>query len=136
MSKMDIIMQKVSNIGFNIRKIREAKGFSQEYLAQELSISQSSYARLENEDIQITVNRLLKIAEILETDIINFLTPNAQSFNIQNNHYGNGYVEKQIIENKDTTEKLISSYEERIKEYQERLKDKDEQIALLKSLIK
>ena len=62
----------MNKIGFNIRKVRESKGFSQEYMANVLDISQASYARLENEDTKVTVDRLQKIAEILETSIIDF----------------------------------------------------------------
>jgi transcriptional regulator with XRE-family HTH domain len=52
----------MNKIGFNIRKNREIKGFSQDYMANVLNISQASYARLENEDTKITVERLYKIA--------------------------------------------------------------------------
>lgn len=121
----------MNNLGFNIRKIREQKGFSQEYMANELDISQASYARLENEDTKITVERLQKIAEILETNIIDFF--NTDKFIIHNQNYegsygGNSYVQNLNVENKETTAKLITSYEERLKE-------KDEQIHFLKSLL-
>lgn len=121
----------MDNIGFNIRKIREQKGFSQEYMANVLNISQASYARMESEETKITVERLQKIAEILETSVIDFF--NSDKFTIHNQNYegayGNGYVQNLNVENKEATEKLIKSYEIRIKE-------KDEQIAFLKSLIK
>lgn len=132
------IIQKVDNIGFNIRKIREQKGFSQEYMANILNISQASYARMENEETKITVERLQKIAEILETSIVDFFNNDRYIIHNQNydSAYGNAYVHNLTIENKEATEKLIASYEERIKEYQARLKEKDEQIALLKALVK
>ncbi len=62
----------MNSIGLNIRRIREQKGVSQEYVASRLDISQASYARLESEETKITVERLLKISEILETDITEF----------------------------------------------------------------
>ncbi|WGU68305.1 helix-turn-helix transcriptional regulator [Capnocytophaga canimorsus] len=62
----------MNKIGFNIRKIREQKGYSQEYLANQLNISQASYARLENQDTKITVDRLFQIAEILKTEVTDF----------------------------------------------------------------
>lgn len=121
----------MDNIGFNIRKIREKKGFSQEYMAHILNISQASYARLENEETKITVDRLQKIAEILETNIIDFF--NTDKFIIHNqnsegNYGGNAYVQNLVVENKEATNKLINSYENRLKE-------KDEQIKFLKSLL-
>lgn len=127
----------MNSLGFNIRKIREQKGFSQEYMANVLNISQASYARMENEETKITVERLQKIAEILETSIIDFFNNDRYIINNQNydNAYGNAYVQNLTIENKDANEKLIASYEQRISEYQERLKEKDEQISFLKILI-
>ena len=121
----------MDNLGFNIRKIREKKGFSQEYMANVLNISQASYARLENEETKVTVERLQKIAEILETNIIDFF--NTDKFIIHNQNYDNStgnaaYVQNLVVENKEATNKLISSYEERLKE-------KDEQIHFLKSLL-
>lgn len=129
-------IQKMNSLGFNIRKIREQKGFSQEYMANVLNISQASYARMENEETKITVERLQKIAEILETSIIDFFNNDRYIINNQNydNAYGNAYVQNLTIENKDANEKLIASYEQRISEYQERLKEKDEQISFLKTL--
>lgn len=122
----------MNNISFNIRRIREQKGFSQEYLADKLDISQASYARLENEDTKITVDRLLRIAEILETEVIDFFNTTKSGIQTQNNYdgsYGNGYIQNLTIENKDMLQKIIDLYEIRLKE-------KDEQIALLKSLIR
>ncbi|MDO4782536.1 MAG: helix-turn-helix transcriptional regulator [Capnocytophaga felis] len=121
----------MNNIGLNIRKIREQKGFSQEYIANELNISQASYARLENEDTKITVERLYQIAKILDTEITDFFNSNklniqSQTYNAE--AYGNGYVQNLVIENKDTLNRLVESY-------QERLKEKDKQIDFLKSLL-
>jgi len=54
------------DIGLNIRKIRELKGFSQEYMSQKLEISQRQYSRLENNESDIALSRLTLIGEILE----------------------------------------------------------------------
>ncbi|SDD84678.1 helix-turn-helix domain-containing protein [Riemerella columbipharyngis] len=118
----------MNSVGFNIRKIREKRGFSQDYVAQELNISQASYARLENENTKITVDRLYKIAEILEVDISDFFNGSKLKINTQNNYegsYGNGYIQNLYVDNKEIVKKLIESYETIIKE-------KDEQIKLLK----
>lgn len=112
----------MNKIGFNIRKIRESRGFSQEYMANVLDISQASYARLENEDTKVTVDRLYKIAEILETSIIDFFDTDKITIQNQNNYdYSNGLIQNMTVESKEVYEKLLQS--------------KDEQIALLKKLI-
>lgn len=59
-------------VGERIKKVRENKGYSQEYLAEELKISQSSYSDLENNKTKLDIKRLQKIATILETDIFKF----------------------------------------------------------------
>lgn len=62
-------------IGDKIRKIREAKDYSQEYMAAKLHISQPSYARIESGGTRLSTERLEKIAELLDLKpelILNF----------------------------------------------------------------
>ena len=122
-------MQNMNNVGFNIRKLREKRGFSQEYMAAKLGVAQASYARMENAETKITIERLSKIAEVLEADITELFDSSKITIQNQNNEgVGSGYIENLHIENKEMHEKLIEQYEQR-------LKDKDEQIALLKKMI-
>jgi transcriptional regulator with XRE-family HTH domain len=60
-------------IGEKIRLIRISKGYSQEYMAFMLNISQGTYSKLEKDSIEITIQRLLSIAEILEVNITELL---------------------------------------------------------------
>jgi transcriptional regulator with XRE-family HTH domain len=64
---------KIKNIISNIRTIRESKQYSQFYLATKLGISQNAYSKIELGHSNITLHRLFKIAEILETDIVELL---------------------------------------------------------------
>ena len=123
-------MQNMNNVGFNIRKLREKQGFSQEYMAAQLGVAQASYARMENAETKITIERLSKIAELLQTDISELFDSSKVTIKNQNNEgVGSGYIENLHIENKEIHEKLIEQYEQR-------LKDKDEQIALLKEMLR
>lgn len=81
-------------VGENIRKFRELRGYSQEYMAHELEITQSSYAKLEKQETKLTIDRLQRIAEILEVDMNLLLNAgNQQVFNIYQNHNSaNGYI--------------------------------------------
>lgn len=63
----------MNNTGYTIKRIREQKGYSQEFMAAKLNITQATYARMESQEIQIKIERLQKIADILETDILSFL---------------------------------------------------------------
>jgi transcriptional regulator with XRE-family HTH domain len=53
-------------LGAHIRSVRESKGYSQEYMAEMLHISQSSYACLESGKTSLRVERLFQIMDVLE----------------------------------------------------------------------
>lgn len=102
-----------TEIAAKIKKVREIKGFSQDYLAEKLGISQSAYSRIEKNEINITLEKLDKIAGILEIptlDLINFNEHNIfNNCNLSGN-FGNNSTYNAIS---DETRKL---YEERIKQ--------------------
>jgi transcriptional regulator with XRE-family HTH domain len=70
----DKLNLKIKQVAANIRKIREHRNYTQEYLAAKLHISQNAYSKIELGYTKITVERLLQIAEILETDPVEILT--------------------------------------------------------------
>ncbi|MEO3406404.1 helix-turn-helix transcriptional regulator [Mucilaginibacter sp. CAU 1740] len=70
-----VIRERLDKITRNIRKIREEKNFSQEYMATRLHISQNTYSKLELGYTALTVERLIQIAAILEISIIDLLMP-------------------------------------------------------------
>lgn len=112
-------------ISKNIRKYRELKGYSQEYMAHELDITQASYAKLENNSTKINVERLFTIAKVLEMDVADILELNKQTIynqEFKENSVGHQEVQNLHQDNKEAYEKLIQA--------------KDEQIALLKAMLK
>ena len=54
-------------IGRKIKRIRELRNFSQEFVADKIGMSQSNYARIESNEVAISPDRLQKIAEALNT---------------------------------------------------------------------
>lgn len=56
-------------ISHKIRKVREIKGFSQEYIAGKLNLSQNAYSRIERGEIHISQEKLIQIASALEVDV-------------------------------------------------------------------
>jgi transcriptional regulator with XRE-family HTH domain len=66
---------RVRAIAANIRKIRENRNYTQDYLAAKLKISQNAYSKLELGYTKITIERLFHIAAILETDIVDLIKP-------------------------------------------------------------
>ncbi|QEM11160.1 MULTISPECIES: helix-turn-helix domain-containing protein [Mucilaginibacter] len=60
----------------NIRKLRESRNYSQEYMAGKLRISQNTYSKLELGYTALTLERLILIAAILEVSLISLvITP-------------------------------------------------------------
>jgi len=118
----------MNNVGLTVRKLREKRGFSQEFVAEKLGINQSTYGKLERDISNITLDRLYKIADLLEEDIATILDIGKKNiFNNQTNQ-GNGYVETINNDYKAMVEELKSAYEKM-------LGLKDEQINLLKTLL-
>lgn len=68
-SMTESLSSKVKLVAFNIRKQREEKNYTQEYLAAKLKISQNAYSKIELGYTKITLERLFQIADILETSI-------------------------------------------------------------------
>ena len=53
----------------NIRKIRELKNLTREYVAAELKMSTSGYGKIERGDVDLTVSKLMEISKVLEVSI-------------------------------------------------------------------
>ncbi len=60
-------------VAANIRKVREFRNYTQEYLAMKLGISQNAYSKIELAYTRITLVRLLEISEIVETDLVEII---------------------------------------------------------------
>lgn len=58
-------MATPKDITQKIRRIREIKGFTQEYMAFELNLSQSQYQRLEANASDLRWSKILQICNIL-----------------------------------------------------------------------
>jgi transcriptional regulator with XRE-family HTH domain len=102
----------MANIGENIKRFRDLRKYSQEYMAAQLNINQSSYAKIEKGDTKITVHRLKQIAEVLDVDMSLLLNSSRQTiFNLYDNQTANGRVEN--LHN-HLPERLIADYREQI----------------------
>lgn len=107
-----------------ITQERNNKGYSYENMADELDISTSAYRKIETGNTKLTVERLFKIAEILEKPFFDFLDLEKDVLTQHNHDNENVYQQK-----------IDHFYQENKEVYQELLNAKDEQIALLKELL-
>jgi len=69
----DPLELKPKIVAGNIRKIREYRNYTQDYLAAKLSISQNAYSKIELGYSKITLDRLFQIAIILEIEVMQLI---------------------------------------------------------------
>jgi transcriptional regulator with XRE-family HTH domain len=115
------------NVIENIRTVRKHKGISHEAMAVNLGISQTAYTKIERGETKLTVDRLQKIADILEVKLGDLLELEPQSFH------------QEIHDNNSVTaishQKVENLYQENREVYEKLIATKDEQIALLKKML-
>ncbi len=103
-------------IGYNIKKTREFKNLTQEYLADRLNISTKTYRRIENNEQDVTFNRLQQIAEALETSLEDLLgSPKKQYFS-QAHQSGNIHS---VVNAQQLTQHERKAYQQQITHLQE-----------------
>ena len=115
-----IIFANMEHVFSNIRKLREQKGLSQAYMAKKLGYkSPSTYNKLENGEIDITISKIEKIAKILESNLPQILNSDSnQFFNFHNTGDVNGAGAKEFNYNgidKEILIELIKSNENLLK---------------------
>jgi transcriptional regulator with XRE-family HTH domain len=88
-------------IGEKIKKLRDLREYSQEYMAQKLKLSVNGYGKIERDETDISLKRLEEIAAVLEVDIFRILTfDEKQIFNINARQSNLGLVHTpQLIDN-------------------------------------
>ncbi|WP_421754825.1 helix-turn-helix domain-containing protein [Croceimicrobium sp.] len=73
---MQDFRKKAETICDNIRKIRELKGWTRDYLAAELNLSPSGYGKIERGEVELTLSKLYQISIVLETEVDQILNLN------------------------------------------------------------
>ncbi len=78
----------MKSFGDNIRIVRQAKGYTQENVAELLGMSASGYAKIERGESDITVSRIEEIAKVFEVVPEQLVSKADKSFifNIKKNH--------------------------------------------------
>jgi transcriptional regulator with XRE-family HTH domain len=121
-------MVKKEAIHQKIKGLREMRNYTQEYMAEVLSISQRAYSSLENGQTQLTVDRLVDVAEALQVNIGEIIGYDNQY--VYNNNFNNNATQNKgnLVFNQD-------NFEEQRQLYERLLAQKEEEIAFLKRLI-
>ena len=118
-------------MGTKIKNIRTKKGFSQEFMADQLNISQSTFHYIETGKSKLNIDLLQKITSILEVDLCEFLSDNGLKQVAKDN--ANGYLAQ--IQNVNFSKELIAQYERRIADKIDLIKTKDSLIKELNNKI-
>jgi transcriptional regulator with XRE-family HTH domain len=117
-------MEQHHQIAENIKKFRELKNFTRDRMAADLEMSLSGYGKLERGEVDITVGKLYKIAEILNvsvSQIMNFDVSNI--FNVHGNQTVNGVeVKEQHYYSDQFKDKYISMLEAEIERLKAQIK--------------
>ncbi len=119
--------------GTRIKQLREARGYSQQVVADHLGMAQSNYHKLESDKSEIRLEYLEKLAEFYKISLADMVSHDRSSLHIENNtHNHNGVV----LGNPDFIQNLLNTKDELIKLKDEMLKLKNEKILWLEEQIK
>ena len=111
--EMEKIIEKIT-------QYRNRKGYTYENMTHDLHITPAAYRKIETGETKLTVERLFKIADILESPFTDFLDLEKDILNQHNHDNENVYQQK-----------IDNFYQENKEVYEKLIKAKDEQIQLL-----
>lgn len=116
----------------NIKSLRERKNLTQEFVANELGISQNSYSNIENGTVKLTIERLIEISKVLGVSAEELIANESQTFNFHNSNIEKfyGYIETLQEENKELTQTTIKLLSDQITYLQ---KENERLVKLLES---
>jgi transcriptional regulator with XRE-family HTH domain len=63
----------INKVGEQIKKFRELRNYTQEGMAKELDMTPQGYGKIERNEVEITLHKLQKVADILGTTIQDIL---------------------------------------------------------------
>lgn len=101
------IMQML--IGDKIKSIRELKNYTQEYIADQLGITQAGYSKIEKGKTSLSLDKLEQLALILDLSLENIINFESQKYF---NH--NSSSENEKVKNDTGLELVKRLYEDKI----------------------
>lgn len=79
-----VINTSIMEISKKIKKLRDTNGYSQDYIAEKIGISQAAYSKIESGQTNITIERANQLAKLYDIDTEYFFS----SDDGKNIHYG------------------------------------------------
>lgn len=133
------------SVNEKIRKLREAKEWSQEQMAKKMHMSLSGYSKIERGETKLYLDKLEQIAQVLDIDIVELINSGEKTIFLQINE--NPHLSTSYQGNNETfllieIEKLklsLAHSEQRLEEKEQLLQkiieQKDAEINALKDII-
>ena len=128
------------SVNEKIRKIREAKEWSQEQMAEKLNMSLNGYAKIERGESKIYLDKLEQIAQVLDIDIVELMQSDGKNicFQIESPlgsiYQGGG--ETQLLIEVERLKLALSHANEKEELLKKLLEQKDNEITALKGLLR
>ncbi|MBS7229661.1 XRE family transcriptional regulator [Flavobacterium psychroterrae] len=120
-----------SSIKNKIKSIKELKNYTQEYMADQLGVTQAGYSKIEKGKTILSYIKLVEIARILEVSVEDVISFDSQRyFNSFNKVRGNNNGSIQI--NSDNTATLKALYEDKINLLEKLLSKTEEELSRYK----
>lgn len=117
-----------------IRELRERQGWTQEDMADKLSLSVNGYAKIERGETRLTLQRLEQVAQIFDVDLADMFYRQDLHVVIQNNINNENSNQINIYQPDDELLNKIKQLELTIKHKDELIANLKEQIADLRTL--
>lgn len=117
-----------TSIKNKIKSIRELKNYTQEYMADQLGVTQAGYSKIEKGKTILSYVKLVEIARILEVSVEDIISFDSQkyfnSFNTVKGNSNNG----SILINSNNGEALKELYEDKIRLLEKLLSKTEEEL--------
>ncbi len=121
-----------TSIKSKIKSIRELKNYTQEYMADQLGVTQAGYSKIEKGKTILSYVKLVEIAKILEVSVEDIISFDSQryfnNFNTVKGNNNNG----NILINSNNGEALKELYEDKIKLLEKLLNKTEEELSIYK----
>ena len=64
------------HVGKKLRLLREYRGYNQSFMAEQLGITISGYSRIERQEVDISMHKLINICEVFKIQVEDFINLN------------------------------------------------------------
>ena len=124
-----------------LRQLRETNHWSQEEMAERMSMSPSGYAKIERGETKLNIEKLQTIAQIFNIDIVDLMTNDGKTIIVNinesgentNTNYSNN--SKNLAKEIENLKNLLTQKDLLLAEKDQRLTEKDRQIDTLNQLV-